>query len=58
MKSSPDYLQTRGWLLLEHGFDQAPAVRELLVRRGFKGVETRQDLAGQERITGGQWFAD
>ncbi|MBT6125762.1 MAG: peptide chain release factor N(5)-glutamine methyltransferase [Halieaceae bacterium] len=58
VKSSPDYLQTRGWLLLEHGFDQALAVRELLVRRGFKGVETRQDLAGQERITGGQWFAN
>ena len=57
VKSSPDYLQTRGWLLLEHGFDQASAVRELLVRRGFKGVETREDLAGQERITGGQWFA-
>ena len=57
-QAAPEYLQSGGWLLLEHGFDQGHAVRELLVTRGFQGVETRKDLAGQERITGGRWLAD
>ena len=43
-----------GWLLLEHGFDQAAAVRELLASAGFTQVETRRDLAGLERATGGR----
>jgi release factor glutamine methyltransferase len=43
-----------GWLLLEHGFDQAAAVRELLAGAGFSGVQTRRDLAGHERATGGR----
>lgn len=55
---APDYLEDNGWLLLEHGFEQACAVRELLSRRGFSLVETRLDLAGHERITGGRWLAD
>jgi release factor glutamine methyltransferase len=43
-----------GWLLLEHGFDQGAAVRELLASAGFTQVETRRDLAGLERATGGR----
>jgi len=43
-----------GWLLLEHGHDQAAAVRQLLADAGFGDVETRRDLAGQERATGGR----
>jgi len=43
-----------GWLLLEHGFDQAAAVRELLAGAGFSPVRTRRDLAGHERATGGR----
>ena len=43
-----------GWLLVEHGFDQAAAVRELLAGAGFSEIETRHDLAGQERATGGR----
>jgi release factor glutamine methyltransferase len=43
-----------GWLLLEHGFDQGAAVRELLACAGFFGVQTRCDLAGHERATGGR----
>ncbi|MEP5569583.1 MAG: peptide chain release factor N(5)-glutamine methyltransferase [Halioglobus sp.] len=57
VESAPDYLHEAGWLLLEHGFDQGPAVREILTQRGFSTVATRQDLAGQDRITGGQWLA-
>jgi len=43
-----------GWLLLEHGFDQGAAVRELLAGAGFSGVQTRRDLAGHERATAGR----
>jgi len=48
------FLQPGGWLLLEHGFDQAAAVRDLLAGAGFAAVETRRDLAGHERATGGR----
>lgn len=43
-----------GWLLLEHGHDQGAAVRALLVEAGFKAIETRRDLAGHERASGGR----
>ncbi len=52
---APEHLQAGGWLLLEHGFDQALPVRELLVRRGFLQVQSRLDLSGIERCSGGQW---
>jgi len=41
-----------GWLLLEHGYDQAEAVQALLRVRGFDGIATRRDLGGQPRCTG------
>jgi release factor glutamine methyltransferase len=41
-------------LLLEHGHDQGPAVRTLLDAAGFEAVETRRDLAGLERCSGGR----
>ena len=41
-----------GWLLLEHGFDQAEAVQRLLHDEGFTDIETRRDLGGQPRCTG------
>ena len=52
---APSHLQPGGWLLLEHGYDQAEQVRELLIRQGFAQVQSRQDLAGIERCSGGQW---
>lgn len=48
------HLAPSGWLLLEHGHDQAPAVRALLERYGFMAVDTRLDLAGHPRCTGGR----
>ncbi len=48
-------LRPGGWLLLEHGWHQAGAVRELLASQGYEGVSSRKDLAGIERCTGGQW---
>jgi release factor glutamine methyltransferase len=53
VEGAPTQLRDGGWLLLEHGFEQAQAVRTLLRDAGFDGVETRRDVAGQERITGG-----
>lgn len=51
---APDQLLSEGWLLLEHGFDQAEAVRAALQVQGFKRIGTRPDLAGLPRCTGGQ----
>ncbi|MEH3022347.1 MAG: peptide chain release factor N(5)-glutamine methyltransferase [Pseudomonas oryzihabitans] len=53
--TAPAHLEADGWLWLEHGFEQAAAVRELLVRQGFAEVESRRDLGGHERISGGRW---
>lgn len=55
---APAQLRDGGWLLLEHGFEQADAVRNLLSDAGFNGVATRHDMAGQERTTGGCWHAE
>lgn len=49
-----NYLRNNGWLLLEHGYDQGKAVRELLRARGFVAVETRRDLGGNERVSLGK----
>jgi release factor glutamine methyltransferase len=49
---APKHLSPGGWLLLEHGYDQAPAVRELLAQAGLKQVQSRRDLAGIERCSG------
>jgi release factor glutamine methyltransferase len=51
---APAHLKPGGWLLLEHGWDQAAAVRELLQRAGLAAVGSRRDLAGIERCSGGQ----
>jgi release factor glutamine methyltransferase len=47
-------LNPDGWLLLEHGHDQANALRQRLTAAGFSQVQTRCDLAGLDRCTGGQ----
>ena len=52
---APAHLKAGAWLLLEHGYDQSGRVLELLSARGFKQVQSRQDLAGIARCTGGQW---
>lgn len=52
---APKYLQPGAWLLLEHGWDQSMAVRQLLTQAGFEQVNSRKDLAGIERCSGGRW---
>ena len=52
--AAPAHLVPGGWLLLEHGWDQAGAVRDLLAGAGFRQLQSRRDLAGIERCSGGQ----
>ncbi len=51
---APARLAPGGWLLLEHGWDQAEAVQALLRAAGFAAVASRHDLAGIARCTGGR----
>ena len=54
VQAAPLHLQPGGWLLLEHGHDQAEAVRALLLQAGLTQVTTRRDLAGRPRCSGGR----
>ena len=53
-RAASRYLERHGWLLLEHGAEQAPAVARELVARGFRYVRSHRDLAGHERMTEAQ----
>jgi release factor glutamine methyltransferase len=54
VSEAPQFLRAGGWLLLEHGYDQAVAVQTLLREAGFQDISTRQDLSGNPRCTGGR----
>lgn len=51
--TAPKHLQPGGHLLVEHGWQQGAAVREILLRAEFKAVASHRDLAGIERVTHG-----
>ena len=53
IQEAPARLLPGGWLLLEHGYDQAEHVRHLLTEAGFEVVQSRRDLSGTERCSGG-----
>ncbi len=53
IQAAPHYLSANGWLLLEHGYDQAQLVRDLLEQNGFSEVFSEKDIAGIERVSGG-----
>ncbi|ARU87480.1 peptide chain release factor N(5)-glutamine methyltransferase [Pseudomonas sp. M30-35] len=55
IEQAPHHLNAQGWLLLEHGYDQAAAVCALLSERGFNQVESRRDLGGHQRISIGRF---
>jgi release factor glutamine methyltransferase len=55
VQQAGSHLRPGGWLLMEHGFDQAWAVHDLLLNAGFEQVQSRPDLAGILRCTGGRW---
>lgn len=49
------YLEDSGWLFLEHGYNQAAAVRALLADAGFADIASWKDIAGIERVSGARW---
>ncbi len=51
---APAHLAPGGWLMIEHGYDQAGAVQALLRAAGFTDVATTRDLAGIDRVTSGR----
>lgn len=51
---APAHLSPQGWLLMEHGYDQADAVRELLLAAGYTEVQSWRDIADIERVSGGR----
>ena len=53
--NAPDHLEAGGWLLIEHGYDQAADVRSIFELNRFSKVSLRHDLAGRPRVTGGCW---
>jgi len=54
VQQAQNHLVNGGWLLLEHGWQQAPQVRALLAAAGYQNVQSKLDLAGIERCSGGQ----
>ncbi|MFS2059845.1 peptide chain release factor N(5)-glutamine methyltransferase [Kosakonia cowanii] len=54
IKDAPRYLLPQGWLLLEHGWQQGAAVREIFARYGWQQVETCRDYGDNERLTLGR----
>lgn len=47
-------LKTNGYLLLEHGYQQAAAVQEIFSQHGYKNIQTYRDFSGNERVTVGK----
>lgn len=58
IEQAPHHLHQKGWLFLEHGYQQASAVQTLLKTRGFSEIASYCDLGGNERVTGGQWLCN
>lgn len=54
VSTAKQYLSADGWLLMEHGYDQAEAVRALLLQHQYTEVQSWRDLAGIERVSGGK----
>jgi len=52
--SAGSYLAHGGWLVVEHGYDQAQAVRRLFEEAGFEALESHRDLSGIPRVAAGR----
>ncbi len=53
LKESPGHLRGKGRLIVEIGYDEGPAVRELFAQNGFSGIELIRDLSGHDRVISG-----
>jgi release factor glutamine methyltransferase len=54
IENSLVHLQPQGWLMLEHGFNQADKVADLMANTGFVSIETIKDFGGNNRVTIGK----
>lgn len=54
VESAPMHLTRGGWLLIEHGFDQAVQVRTILQQRRFTEAQMWKDIADHDRVSGGR----
>ncbi len=54
IEKSPEYLNSGGWLILEHGFDQSSRVTAAMREAGFEEIFTDYDLGGRPRVSGGK----
>ena len=54
VEAAPMHLRPSAWLLFEHGYDQGERARAILEQHGFLCIETWRDIAGNDRISGGQ----
>ncbi len=55
IEQAPSHLKPGGWLLFEHGYQQAEAVANLLQSKGFVETQNHKDLAGHPRVTEGRY---
>ncbi len=58
IEQAPGYLNPGGWLVLEHGYDQAEWVAEKLSEQGFSNLKQLKDLGGNMRVSAGQWLGN
>ncbi|OAT25453.1 methylase [Buttiauxella ferragutiae ATCC 51602] len=56
VETSRNFLESGGWLLLEHGWQQAAQVRELFSDAGYTEIQSCQDYGGNDRLTTGRYF--
>ena len=56
VETSRNFLESGGWLLLEHGWQQAAQVRELFTHAGYTEIQSCQDYGGNDRLTVGRYF--
>ena len=54
VQQSRNYLRSNGWLLIEHGYQQGQAVRQLFEHSGYVAITTLRDLSDNERVTMGK----
>ena len=60
ISQAPQHLNPHGWLMLEHGYNQASKVAALLEQAGFSDISNAKDLSGIDRVTIGRlaWYID
>lgn len=58
LRDSREHLGTNAWLMFEHGYDQAQAVRDLLRDHGYTHIDQKQDLAGHVRMSMGRYTSE